>query len=220
MAGISRTGQTDGGRGDTNEGHVQCFETELSDDSFEYDDESIIRMRLSTPCHKGSFPGLETISPVQFLADGTMWLTTRPTFPTVQERTNVILRDVTKRIDAISEGIQSLREQTKKLSFEFQEENKRLDSLKPLKKCYKHTIKNQIQQLEELNYLNGLISYLQMVDKEIVLLPCRYDTRGDIFPLKYDSDNVRADDSVGQLSLAELGESYREFSSDESATGL
>ena len=100
------------------------------------------------------------------------------------------------------------------MSSDFQKEDRRLDELTPLRRNYAKRIKNQMQQLEELNYLNGLIAYLQRTEKEMVLLPCRYDSQGDIFPCE------TYNDSFNDLSLAEMGESYREFSSDESATGL
>ena len=212
------TTKEDGGRGDTNESQVPLLADELSEDSFEYDDEGIIRMTLSTPCHGGDLPRIGIFPPITPFADDSTWRA-RPKFPTVQERTDDILREVRARVAAVSDDIQDLRQLTRKLSADFQAQDKKLNELKPLKRSYTSKIKNQIQQLEELKYLNGLIAYLQMVDKEMVLLPCRYDVRGDIFPRE--SPSVTVNDSLGQsLSLVELGESYREFSSDESATGL
>ena len=133
----------------------------------------------------------------------------------MQERTDAILKDLRGRISALSDGLYALGQQARQLSFDFVEEERRLDDLKPLRRQYVKKIKSQIQQLEELNYLNDLIAYLESSEKEIVLLPCRHGPKGEVFPCESDST-----DSFHDLSLAELGESYREFSSDESATGL
>ena len=214
MAGNSWTTKKDGGRGDTNERQVPLLADDLSDDSFEYDDEAIMRMTLSTPCHAGDLPRIGIFPPITPFPDDSTWRT-RPTVPTVQERTDEILREVRARVARVSDDIKDLRQQTSKLSADFQAQDKKLNDMMPLKRSYTTKIKNQIQQLEELNYLNGLIAYLKMVDKEMVLLPCRYDARGEIFPRESSSDVVN-----DSLSLVELGESYKEFSSDESATGL
>ena len=221
MAGVSVGAQTDDGRGDTNERRTPLlnYDGDLSDDSFEYDDESIMRLRLSVSredTFQDSYTNL-ILSPTSSAADDSELQTTRPKFPTVQERTDDILKDVRARINGLSDGINELRQQTRNLSSDFVAVERRLTELKPLKNRYTRNAKTQLLQLDELNYLNGLISYLQRVDKEMVLLPCRYDFHGEIFPEESVSNTVN--DSIGQ-SLAELGESYREFSSDESATGL
>ena len=211
MAGNLWKPKKDVGRGDTNE---TLLPDELSDDSFEYDDEGILRMTLSTPCHAGDIPRIGIFPPITPLTDDSTWRA-RPRIPTVQERTDEILRDVRARLAAVSDDIKDLRQQTRNLSNDFQAQDKKLNDMMPLKRSYTTKMKNQIQQLDELYYLNGLIAYLKMVDKEMVLLPCRYDATGDIF-LRESASNTVND----SLSLVELGESYKEFSSDESATGL